>query len=535
MKTIPTLLDYATDKILIHLLVKERAKCRRRNRGETHHSLNKDCDFSELTTRKKLSRLMPPRYSWVRPSKREKLANGAFDTSKNAEKALLLTISRDLKLQKQGKNYDYLNQQQAFFSAIRYRLLADNLTFESPRLLPILKDTEQQTDGTFRVTCRPLSVYVQLEDKIILALTSRYLTRYFDSFLHDNILSYRPARDFLSQKHYVTDFNDGIRLIAAFREAHASETIYAADCDIKKFYDVIPHQIVVDCFRRMLNASRLSDEGKSQVMRVLSAYLSSYNFYTNALEESQHNDEVFFKVRRRLHDSDKQNTYQLGWVDELLTGTPELKSKVGVPQGGTLSLLIANIVLNDVDQAIIHFDDPNRLFIRYCDDMILLHTDYTECCRLIDTYTASLQSHGLYYHPFKSVSDCTRKEFWHVKSHRPFLWDDGNGNSNRYIGFLGYEIRRDGRMRLRKSNMQRFEEKINRLRYALRRYRKKHSEADYDAHKTKTLDNLLNGINFYEAFNLEQFKRGSQYRHIEQLTEKLNHKSKCMTTNRNNN
>ena len=37
---IPTLLDFATDKMLIHLLVKERAKCRRKNRSETHHSLD---------------------------------------------------------------------------------------------------------------------------------------------------------------------------------------------------------------------------------------------------------------------------------------------------------------------------------------------------------------------------------------------------------------------------------------------------------------------------------------------------------------
>jgi hypothetical protein len=518
---IPTLLDYASDKMLIHLLVKERAKCRRRNRCETHHHLDKDCDLSELTTRKKLSRLMPPRYNWVRPSKREKLANGALDTSKNAEKALLLTISRDKKLQKQGHTFDYLDEQQAFFSKIRSRLSTGSLTFESPRLLPILKDTEKQADGTLIVTCRPLSVYAQLEDKILLALTSRYLTRYFDCFLHENILSYRHARDFYNQKHHVTNFNDGIRLIAAFRDAHASETIYAADCDIKKFYDIIPHQVVLDCFRRMLSHSSLSGDGKEQVMRVLSAYLASYNFYTNALLESRQNDDVFSKIRRRLHDSDKKNTYQLGWVDELLTEAPEQLRAVGVPQGGALSLQIANIVLNDTDQALASAKDPNRLFIRYCDDMILLHTDYSECCRLMDAYTDSLTAHGLYYHPFKSVSDCSTQEFWHIKSHRPFLWADGDGNSNRYIGFLGYEIRRDGRMRLRKSNIQRFEEKISRLRFVLHRYRKKHSDADYQAHRDKMIETLLNGIQFYEAFDLDSFKLRRQYQHIKNLAQRL--------------
>ena len=35
---IKTLLEYATDKMLIHLLVKERAKFRRRNRANKHHT-----------------------------------------------------------------------------------------------------------------------------------------------------------------------------------------------------------------------------------------------------------------------------------------------------------------------------------------------------------------------------------------------------------------------------------------------------------------------------------------------------------------
>ena len=66
--------------------------------------------------------------------------------------------------------------------------------------------------------------------------------------------------------------------------------------------------------------------------------------------------------------------------------------------------------------------------------------------------------------------------------------------------------------------------KIDRLRYALRRYRQTHSEADYEAHKTKTLNNLENGINFYQAFNLDQFKNRNQYRHIKHLINNLKEK-----------
>lgn len=76
-------------------------------------------------------------------------------------------------------------------------------------------------------------------------------------------------------------------------------------------------------------------------------------------------------------------------------------------------------------------------------------------------------------------------------------------------------------MRLRKSNIKRIEEKLDRLKYALRRYRKKHTEAEFEAHKEKVLNNLLNGINFYTAFDLRLFKSGSQYRHVETLVKKL--------------
>jgi hypothetical protein len=516
-----TLLEFATEKMLTILLVKERAKCRRRNRNDKHHTLDKECDIQELSSRKMLSRMMPPRYTWVRPSKKIKLANHASDTSKNAEKALLLSISRDRKRQSEGVSFPYLDEMDLFFNKIRSRLASEDLHFESPRLMPILKKVEKKDDQTIHVTCRPLSVYTQLEDKIILALTSRYLTSYFDRFLHENILSYRPARSFQGKVHYVTDFNDGVELIKAFRNTHNNSTIFAADCDIKKFYDIIPHQVVRDCFWRLLHMSELDDDGKRQVMKVVEAYLDSYNFYTNAWLESTRNVSVFDKVRRRLHDYQNNNTYELQWVNDIWKLPREEYLHLGVPQGGALSLLVANIVLNDVDKVLVSTHDDNMLFIRYCDDMILLHTDYDECCRLIGLYAQSLKQHGLYYHDFGNVADGSRSRFWELKSHRPFLWGDGAGNCNRYIGFLGYEIRRDGRLRLRKSNIKRFEEKFNRLRYALHRYRQSHSEEEFQAHQKKVLDNVLDGVAFYSSLDLQQFKQGSQYRHLWKLRQRF--------------
>lgn len=527
-----TLIEFASDQMLTQLLVKERAKCLHLNKNEKDHGLNKKTELDKLPTHKMLSRMMPPRDRWVRPKKRNNLPNSALSQRKNAEKAMLLTIKHDEKQRKkEGATFGYLDELHAFFDRIRKRLSDEQLQLTQPQLMPVFKDKEKLDDGTWKVTCRPLAVYTKLDDKIILALTNRYLARYLNRHLHENILSYRAARKFHGKEHRSTDFNDGAKLIKAFREEHLSEDIYAADCDIKTFYDVFSHEMVRECFWRILDKTRLDEDGKGQVMRVLNAYLNSYNFYDNALKISLDHPGVFGKIRHRFHDGDGKNTYLLKRVDDV---TDEEFRHRGVPQGGALSLQIANIVLNDVDKVIVDEPGDNRLFIRYCDDMILLHTDYDECCRLMDLYVNSLTDHGLFYHDFKKVSESKRgatttRQFWKMKSHSPFLWGKGEGNSNFYIGFLGYEIRRDGRMRLRKSNIENFDEKFVRNRYALHRYRKEHSkekdyEKDYATYRKKLLDRTMKGVEVYTAFDQEQFKRGAQYRHLEQQRARLERK-----------
>ena len=521
-----TLQEYATEKNLTVLLVKERAKCRKHNRSDKKNRLDHDCEINTMSRRKMLSRMMPPRHTWVRPSKRKRLPNGAAYTSKNTEKALLLTIERDRERCKTtGQQFAYLQELDKFIQRIKKRLDEVHLQFEHPLLVPILKDKKTGDGGVTNVVCRPLVVYTQLEDKIIIAVTSRYLTRLLDRHLHENILSYRPSRQFHGQEHHVTTNNDGIVLIKNFRDKHVDKDIYVADCDIKKFYDSIPHSVVTECFDRILDKTKLTNEGKAQVKKVLNAYLDSYNFYTSALIESQIAPrQCFNKVRRRLKDLNNENVYNIEWVDEIMALPQQEKAKRGVPQGGALSLIIANVVLNDVDQVIVANKDDNRLFVRYCDDMILMHTSLEECKRLMKAYTTSLTNHGLFYHEFEQVSELKDHElttcsFWKAKSHHTFRWDYGCGDRNSYIGFLGYEMRRDGKLRLRKSTVMNFKEKINRNYYAIRRYLKsdKHSEEEKEQYKQQTLDKLLAGVKFYNSLDLPTFMRGRQYEFITKL------------------
>ena len=72
-------------------------------------------------------------------------------------------------------------------------------------------------------------------------------------------------------------------------------------------------------------------------------------------------------------------------------------------------------------------------------------------------------------------------------------------------------------MRLRKSNIERFKEKFDRQRYALRRYSKKHTPEETEQHQQKVLDNILNGVAFYTAFDQNAFKKSSQFKYLKKL------------------
>ena len=533
-----TLLNYASYNTIVGLLAKERVKYLRKNKDDRHNTLELDCPIEDLASRRQLSRMMPPRSTWVRPRRRHE-NNDTANRRKNAVKAIIFTIRRDRRLQKkEGIEFRYLDELDSFVELIQNHLADSNLSFQSPTLVPIYKEHKIQADGSIDVTCRPLSVYTQLKDKIILALASRYLTRLIDSHLHPYLLSYRPPREFNGMRKHITDFNDGIRLVENFRQRNNDSPIYAADCDIMKFYDIIPHDTVRRCFADMLEQCDLSGEGREQVMRIINAYLNSYNFYTNAWLVSQESQQIFYKIRRQFAKTNAPITCRIKWVDSAFDLPPERQTTLGVSQGGALSLIVANVVLNHVDTPLLANHDPNRLFVRYCDDMLILHTNLDECHRLINAYAESLRAHGLQYHPFSEVSstkdgDKTRSDFWHIKSHSPYLWGEGEGNSNRYVGFLGYELRRDGRIRLRKGNMERFHTKFQRKYHALQRFRKKKPE-EYASYHKRTFDTLLSGLDYYQAFDKTHFFNGAQYRYLIKERERLRNVTRPRATIPNN-
>src|SRR5690606_31211487 len=88
------------------------------------------------------------------------------------------------------------------------------------------------------------------------------------------------------------------------------------------------------------------------------------------------------------------------------------------------------------------------------------------CREACDTYVSSLQRLRLPHHSLRSVDRYPGSRgskgggpntfFWDTKSKAPYVWGDqgsGSGASVPWLAFVGYQIRRDGRVRVRKASI----------------------------------------------------------------------------------
>ncbi len=108
-------------------------------------------------------------------------------------------------------------------------------------------------------------------------------------------------------------------------------------------------------------------------------------------------------------------------------------------------------------------------YLRFCDDMIILHPDKTTCEVAKDLYVNTLKGLKLVPHKFKNETELfevrknnskerkkigknSYESFWKVKSKGPYKWDSINEGGFPWIGFVGYEIHYEGHVRVRKKS-----------------------------------------------------------------------------------
>jgi hypothetical protein len=222
---------------------------------------------------------------------------------------------------------------------------------------------------------------------------------------------------------------------------------------MKKFYDTVNHKITLSIFQSLIDTAKTNNPtlNLETPIKIFKSYLNSFAFNINIPKST---------------DLEYWNSYQIpngffGWIDDLSIKTYYTdirEERIGVPQGGALSGLIANIYLNQADIELKKFD---VFYQRFCDDMIILAKDFETCDRAKNAYENELKKLKLFPHKFKSSDELKKvendkislTEFWNGKSKGPYKWGKVEENGFPWIGFVGYEMDYLGNIRVRKKSL----------------------------------------------------------------------------------
>ncbi len=367
-----------------------------------------------------LKQLLPSRRQWSRPRHEQRGEN-------RVPKGRVLRDSIYRKVQGlyvAGKldSVEWGCRLQAFVKDVKRRIENDGLAFQEPKLWARRKSRSDKG--------RCISSYENLSDYVIMAITNKYLSSQIDPTFTENSYAYR-----ISVKQ---TYNKAVSRLVKFRKA-SSQPLYVANCDVQKLFDVIDHDVIMQLLRK-----RVADlDIDSVALVVVAAYLKSYSYEL---------------VERKMDEISVNNNIEIDMPDWKRVGTLHGyatldKSHFGIPQGGTLSGLLVNLVLDEVDRAIPQLNDKELFYARYCDDIIIVHSSREKCLATLDTCIKKLCQLKLPVHEI--VQDPQYGvEFYGLKSKGPYEWNNPTKRpSIPWVPFLGYNIRFDGNVRIRKETI----------------------------------------------------------------------------------
>lgn len=439
--------EFVTDERVIECVCRIRASVAAK-RHDAHHRHLISSDSKIPIISHDVYRLTPSRRKWVRLGEKYRFLSDSeskrqtISTLDRTYYSVLLTIKRDLK---EAPDASYLLTLKEFLSDIKNRIKDASYVIKPPQTIPILK--KRVKDGLDEY--RPICVFNDIYDSIIVVLANRYLSKLFDNYFYEDSLAFRPKRLFHGEKIF-TSHHDAIRLILNYLNRIGNKSVYVAECDMQKFYDTVDHNVVKCEFNRLIAYSKekypylLFDD----IKRIFYSYLDCYSFTECVWKKN--NDKSYWEKYDICNG-------EFGWVENykrLVETDGGIPYDVGVPQGGAISGLVANIVLNRVDDKVKKFlKNDNDLYIRYCDDMILLSTNKKRCKRIFNVYRKEIKNAKLIAHEPADFEFGT-SNYWKAKTKNVYEWSTTNLlKGQRWIGFVGYEISRSGEIRIRKSSI----------------------------------------------------------------------------------
>ena len=332
---------------------------------------------------------LPPRAAWKRGGFRER-------KGRSAESVRRAAILRTVRLAR-GALADcrWGTALIDLVDKVREAVFSGSVEFDKPRMIKVPKGYK---DG--RMEFRDVASFDRVADRVIMSRTTAYVRDVLEEVLTEHCYSFRRDGRITHQL--------AVEHLKEWRGKFAEGTLAVAECDIRKFFDNISHDVV----RRRWDEVGFDAKAK----KVLDAYLRAYSFS--------------------------------GEVGR------------GLPQGGSFSTVLANLVLAEADAAVLREAGANAFYARYCDDVVFASVDDGECRRMMSAYGDALAWLDLLMHPVEPFvyrpEDGKKTRYYSIKSKGPFRWREvevGEENCAPWVSFLGCQVRYDGETRIREESI----------------------------------------------------------------------------------
>lgn len=355
-----------------------------------------------------LATMLPPRRQWSRPGKG--LRNRRGMTKEAVLRDSIIRTVQGIQSASRLPETSWGCNLIAFVERIAKRIEAADFAIKAPRLWVKKKDLSEGKIG-YRI----VASYEDLSDRVLLALASKSICNRVDRTFSKNSFAFRTSRP--------VSYNTAVRKLQDYRMTHPGD-LFVTRCDIKEFFDSVEHAQILAVAGDFMRHGLIDQVH----YRLIEAYLHSYDleFARNQLQRQS---------------------------PELSTGLPEgrifPKGRCGLPQGGVLSSVLSNMVLDRLDKVLDGIVEAGGFYARYCDDMILVHSDTMVCKKYQEALLNATHEIGLELHA-PIASDAVGSDFFQSKAVCLCQWSKSSHN---WIPFLGYCVKADGSLRLRNESI----------------------------------------------------------------------------------